>query len=325
MNRQDARKLLQKYRLGQCTPEEKSWVEQWYSEIARQEFSIEDDIERQRIMGWKAIQNNISGRKKQTAFLFTRPFLAAASIAFLLGLSFLFFQKNRAFFTKPDSKQLHYSLIETKNSELKNFVLPDGSKVWLNAGSKLKFSDQFDKKLRAVTLEDGEAYFDIKHDTEKPFIVYAGKTKTQVLGTAFVVRSYKSLSQTQITVIRGKVGVMNSVDAKKQAVFLLPNDQAMFDAGSGKFEKTHIDAEDFTSWTTGRLKINNENLAAIAVILEKKFNTSISFEDNTLGKLRFSAGFEATEKLDDILEVLCLAENLNYVRNGNGIILSQRN
>ncbi|SEJ02190.1 FecR family protein [Dyadobacter koreensis] len=323
MNRQDARKLLQKYRLGQCTPEEKSWIEQWYSDIAKQEFSDEHDIVKQQIISWKAIQNNISRKSKQSSLLFTRPFLVAASIALLLGLSFLMYH-NRDIIKTPESERLHYSLIETKNSELKNFVLPDGSKVWLNAGSKLKYSNQFDKKLREVTLEDGEAYFDIKHDTEKPFVVYAGITKTQVLGTAFAIRSYKSLAATQITVTRGKVGVMKSGDDKNKPVFLIANQQVILNPDDGSFQKTKVSGSDFISWREGKLKINNESLSDIAVILEKRFNIPIHFKGQDLGRLRFSAAFEASEKLDDILEVLCLAENLAYVKNGKVITLSQR-
>jgi len=324
MTRQDARKLLRKYRLGQCTPDEKSWVEQWYSKIAKQEFSLEHDIVKHQSISWKTIQNNISGKNKQSSFLFTRPFLIAASVLLLLGLSFLFYH-NRAVFTQSESEAVRFSLIETRNSELKSLVLPDGSKVWLNAGSKLKYSNQFDKKLREVTLEDGEAYFDIKHNTEKPFIVYAGKTKTQVLGTAFAIRAYKSLAATQITVTRGKVGVMKSGDFKNKPVFLFANQQVTLNPGDGTFQKTNINSSDFISWTEGKLKINNESLSDIAIILEKKFNTPIHFKEQDLGRLRFSAGFDVSEKLDDILQVLCLAENLAYVKNGKGIILTHKN
>ncbi|WP_254412579.1 FecR family protein [Dyadobacter diqingensis] len=323
MNRQDARRLLQKYRLGQCTPEEKSWVEQWYLEIARQEVTMKDDIVKQRLSTWKAVQNNISNGRRHD-YLFRRPLQVAASVAVLLGLSFLTYQ-NKAVFFKSKSEQLAYTVIETKKSQLGNFVLPDGSTVWLNAGSKLKYSSLFNRKLREVTLEDGEAYFDIRHDTEKPFVVYAGKTKTQVLGTAFAVKSYKNLSQTQISVASGKVGVMGSGATGKHPVFLLPNQQVTFNAAGSTFEKANINAQDFIGWKDGKLQFNNENLASIAVMLEKKFDTSIQFKERDLSKLRFSAGFEASEKLDDILEVLCLAENLTYKIDGKKITLSRSN
>lgn len=112
MNRQDARRLLQKYRLGQCTPEEKSWVEQWYLEIARQEVAMEDDIVKQRLSTWKVVQSNISNGRRHD-YLFRRPLQVAASIVILLGLSFLTYQ-NRAVFFKPKSEQLVYTVTEFK-------------------------------------------------------------------------------------------------------------------------------------------------------------------------------------------------------------------
>lgn len=85
-----------------------------------------------------------------------------------------------------------------------------------------------------------------------------------------------------------------------------------------------VNAADFTGWTAGKLKFNNECFRAIALTLEKRFDTVIRFHDRAIGDLRFSAGFGATEQLDDILEVLCLAENLTYTRSGKTVTLALR-
>lgn len=323
MNKQDTRRLLQKYRDGRCTPEERSWVEQWYVDRAREEQAPKANISGRHLAAWKQIQRNIAAEKRQGKSWISQPVVAAASVILLLGLSFLIY-RNRLINSQSVAGGLHYRSVATGNGELRKFELPDGSQVWLNAASKLRYSDGFGKALREVFLDEGEAYFDVQHDAGKPFIVYAGKTKTRVLGTAFAVRAYRSLPQTQVTVTRGKVGVMQSGKGRSDAILLVQNQQVTFSDSSNAFEKTEIIAVDYTGWTVGKLKFNNESFNTIALILEKRFGATVRFQEKSIGELRFSAGFEASETLDDILHVLCLAENLAYTRTGNAVALSRK-
>ncbi|MGN7889881.1 FecR family protein [Dyadobacter endophyticus] len=321
MNKQDTRKLLQKYREGRCTPEERSWVEQWYLENARQQGTVQADLKNRHTATWKQIKRNIAGQKAAQRHWLRHPLVAAASVIFVLGLSFLIYRSNQARQERTASA-VDYRAVATRNGELRKLSLPDGSQVWLNAASRLRYSSAFGDALREVYLDEGEAYFDVKHDPATPFIVYAGKTKTTVLGTAFAVKAYRSLPETKVIVMRGKVGVTASGNGPKDAVMLVKNQQASFD--NTTFHRADVNAADFIGWTEGKLKFNNESLQAIALTLENRFDTTIRFHDRAIGDLRFSAGFGATEQLDDILEVLCLAENLTYTRSGKTITLAPR-
>nr|WP_295922275.1 FecR domain-containing protein [uncultured Dyadobacter sp.] len=321
MNKQDTRKLLQKYREGRCTPEERSWVEQWYLENARQHYPGDAGVENRHAAAWKQIRRNIAGHKTTNRHWLRHPVVAAASVILLLGITFLIYRNNHPRYARTASAG-SYRTVATKNGELRKLALPDGSEVWLNAASTFRYSGAFGDVSREVYLDEGQAYFDVKHDPEKPFIVYAGKTKTTVLGTAFTVKAYRSLPETQVTVARGKVGVMASGHSRKDAVFLVKDQQVTFDNAKSSFTTIDVNATDFTGWMEGKLKFNNESFRAIALTLEKRFDTAIRFRDTEIGELRFSAGFGVGERLDDILEVLCLAENLTYTKSGNTVTLA---
>lgn len=111
-------------------------------------------------------------------------------------------------------------LVETKPGERLKLTLPDGSNVTLNAGTRLSYPQRFNHKKREVVLLSGEAYFDIKHDIKKPFIVNADKTRTTVLGTAFNIRAYSFIGDVTVTVASGKVAVNSqSGQARGKACF----------------------------------------------------------------------------------------------------------
>lgn len=115
----------------------------------------------------------------------------------------------------------------------------------------------FGRQARQVTLTDDEAYFDVKHDVSRPFVVDAGRTRTQVLGTVFSVRAYRSLSDVRVTVASGKVGVHKSkASPGAQTVFLLPDEQLVVDNQSGRVQKEHVNARSLAVWIRGALDFN---------------------------------------------------------------------
>ena len=235
----------------------------------------------------------------------------AASIALVLTTGMLGFQYREHILDIVDPATS--LVLKTKGNEIKKLTLSDGSVVWLNGGSVLSYPDRFSHDKREVLLLKGEAYFDIHHDDRKPFRVKAGKTLTNVLGTAFNISSYSWMETIDITVTRGKVGVNNNI--------LLPDDQLAYHKATGKSEKKKRSG-DVTLWMQGKLLFNDESFRTVAAILENKYHVNIRFEQQKMGDFRFTARFEPSDSLNDILDALTMTRGLSYEVKGAGITIT---
>ena len=188
-----------------------------------------------------------------------------------------------------------------------NFELPDGSKVWLNAGSSIIFPSKFSGKIRKVELV-GQAYFDVIH-TSVPFHVEANNTSVEVLGTAFDVSAYY-LENVSVTLVRGKV-LVNSDQGNK--LVLSPGEQAQIE-GNGKISKHEVAAEDFVSWKDNILVFNHEPLEQVVTKLERWYNLSITIGDESIKNINVTGTF-MYESIDEILQLLAITEPIKYTFN----------
>lgn len=226
-------------------------------------------------------------------------------------------------------------------------ILPDGSKVWLNAGSKLRYSLQFNQTIREVYLE-GEAFFDVSKNKNKPFLVKTTDVTIKVLGTAFNVKAYPDEKTIETSVQRGLVQVVSNIPSISggQKVFLHANQKATFDKIVTKMENTAvvnkpikkevkadtiekaktisvIDAVDVTtvsSWKDTRWKIERERLDNLAVKIERRYDVKIIFDDKNLKSYVFSGVLE-DESLEQVLNVIKLSAPVNYEVNQKVVIL----
>ena len=245
----------------------------------------------------------------------------AASVILILGMV--------VFLAKPgimNFLKIGIVAVETKKGEKKEINLPDGSKVWLNESSKIEYPVKFATDERKVVLVDGEAYFDIKRDTTKPFNVEASGTNTKVLGTAFNIRSYHFLESVQVTVTRGKVQVEEAENwsQKPQRKILLPNEQVSFDTKTKSIKKMAVNSANAVAWKEGKLLFDNESFANVTAILENKFGVKIAFADESMRSYHMSAEFIATDSLAHILDLLSLANNLDYHLENKQITLLKK-
>lgn len=196
-------------------------------------------------------------------------------------------------------------------------VLPDGSTVILNEGSKLEYPPTFDGLgTREVTLR-GEAYFDIKHDISRPFIVHTGKLKTTVLGTAFNISAYDSAKNITVTVSRGKVKVD---DEQQELAILSIDEQISFDRKKHTTERKSIDSKKSMEWIEDII-FDDVTFQEAAVTLQKRFHIRILFANEKLHACRFTASFMNEAQLEDILMIICEFNNADYKMVGNDEIV----
>lgn len=168
-------------------------------------------------------------------------------------------------------------IVTTAVGEVKSIILPDGSKVWLNAKSELRYpKDLGDKNIREIML-NGEGYFEVERNVQKPFIINTENVKTTVLGTAFNVSAYQTNTSFRVTVVNGKVAVQD----EGTEVILVKNEQAVFNKTSKKLSKNNtVDATQNILWKEGKLVFNSIMLEEVVADIERSHNTKIDIGEN---------------------------------------------
>ncbi|QEC76308.1 FecR family protein [Mucilaginibacter ginsenosidivorax] len=325
MTSKEAKKLLKHYNDGTITPEEKFRLEAWYEMLAESgDFEWHAD-EKELISS--DLKNAIDARIDKPArhMINFKSVLVAASMLLFLGLGW-FTIKHLDEVKNKLSPEVYTETYAPAGQKI-TLTLSDNSTVILSGGSRIKYPETFNGKIREVELMEGEAYFDIYHDKHKPFIVDVAGTQINVLGTAFNVRAYKFLKNVQITVLRGKVsvrGLANLKYEKVKQVVLLPNEQVTIGKVNGDIAKRLINATDFTGWIQGKYKFDDETLGNVAGMLESYFKVKVHFSAEGLKNIRFSSEFDSKDTLEDLLFSICEANKLTYKINKQDILLSTK-
>lgn len=229
--------------------------------------------------------------------------------------------------------------IFTGNGSRTHLVLPDGTLVWLNAGSRIKYEKNFGTDLREVTLT-GEAFFDVAQNARKPFVIHTEKIDIKVLGTRFNVKSYPTEKTTEATLIRGSIEV--SIKARpNERIILKPNeklvvandDSTLHRTGPalhhGKIEESlvairkptyesHTGTIIETSWIDNKLIFQDEEFRELARKMERWYGVSIRFDNLRQEELHFTGSFQ-TETIQQALEALKLSTAFKYTIEGNQI------
>lgn len=224
---------------------------------------------------------------------------------------------------------------ETGAGEKKIVWLPDGTRIILNAKSLLRVDSAFGNKTRTVRLE-GEAFFNVTHNTGSPFIVRMKDFDVKVLGTMFNVKSYAGDKISETSLVKGKVEITLRNDGSNKLV-LKPNEKMVLsyadkapdaDAPSSLPSVSSVvkpltisgDGNSVieTGWTQDRLEINDETFEDLKNTLERQYGVNISFKDEKVKKYRFTATFEK-ETIDQVLKALQLSYGFNYTKKDNQI------
>ena len=214
-------------------------------------------------------------------------------------------------------KNEYHKINVPRNGEF--FVtLPDGTKVWVNSDSKLGFYSKFSDDKRVVDLQ-GEAYFEVAKNPDKPFMVRTAKADVRVLGTHFNVKAYPDEDYTYATLNEGNVCV--SVNKKQE--ILKPNEQLKIDNTNSEYSKLEVDASLYSAWVSGRLVFKDERLEDILISLSRWYDVSVFFQSSKLKDRRFSISINRYEDIQLLLNQMVLTNRVNFKMNKNAIIVSE--
>lgn len=314
--------LITRYVAGEADPDEALALSDWLKDRQnRQHFQSFEEAWRRsaRIqppvfshhVSWPKVANAVhifSNREKRMHLRWTPMHLSIAATLLLAVVAFLYLVK-RNDETLPVSQQ-----ILSTAGQAGVFYLSDSSKVTLFRNSTLKVPADFKESGRSVTLDAGEAFFEVRHDGEKPFLVHTPGATIRVVGTSFnVILEPKDL---HVSVRDGKVLVYNSTDS----AFLTGGHQAILKSGSRSFETRKTEDVNRWSYATGKLVFRDAPLAQVIVEIEKTYPDTIRLTNENIGKCRVTATFDG-DSVDKIVDLISEILNVTIQRDGRTFTL----
>jgi len=210
------------------------------------------------------------------------------------------------------SRQIVYNEVFAAYGTRSAITLADGSKVWLNSGSALKYPDRFLRGKREVFL-DGEAYFEVKSDTHQPFLVHTDKITVKATGTKFNVLATKLEPHVEITLISGKVTVSDLNDGKQGRLIsrMQPDEHLEYDTLTHRINLIKGETYKYYAWKDGKLIFRNEPLVEVMEKISRFYNVDIEIRGDKLREYRYRATFKE-ESFTEILKLLKLSSPIEY-------------
>lgn len=249
-----------------------------------------------------------------------RPLLyGAAAVVLLLIVSYTSYWQG----SEQLKSQFADIVIEAPLGSKTKMYLPDGTLVWLNADSKISYSQGFGVNERTIALT-GEGYFEVTKNEKLPFQVKTAELHVRVLGTKFNFRNYPEDEEATVSLLEGKVRVNNLIKSNEE-INLIPDQRVFLNKKTGSIRVSAVNAQYSAEWTNGYLFFDEELLPDISKKLERSYNVKITLKDKSLENFRFYGNFIRRENtIEDILETLASTNKLKYRIEGTKIELSSK-
>lgn len=321
----DMEDIITDWLSGECSADEKNRLDAWIREspenkeyfIQRREvwFSSMISEEKERFEPLRAfskflMKKNVLPRRPTRRHRWIRIAAGFVAVAFVTGLllsPILFRQKS----VIPDT----LSFVTQRGSRT-SLKLPDGTQVWLNSESELRYSTEYGKTERRVELK-GEAYFNVRHDDDVPFFVSSGEITVTDLGTIFTVTNYDDEGTLSTSLIEGSIAFQIEGDISSQE--LMPGHTVTYDKSKGTSKITQNTTDATGSCIRGEYVFVDEPLASITRKLERGLNVNIDIEDEDLCQLRFNGHFnDSITNAGDILETLSVTGRFHIETKSEG-------
>lgn len=260
---------------------------------------------------WNHIRREIWNNTFAKRFLYYKIYSIAASILLLVAIG------NTIFHYKSENKNIPVYVVTSGIQNMQSIYLPDGSIVQMGPGSKLTYPSSFIGKTREIHLE-GQAFFDVYKNPNKPFIVHTSNMDVQALGTAFEVFNYEVESKSETVLLNGKVKIgLNKTKGDKKEFILLPNEKIVYDKQADSTYVSDVNADKYTSWRKQKiLSFENEKLSMIIPRLEQWYGRKIMCQQNLAEKYRFTFKVR-DESLERILYMMGKSSPLEYKKTKN--------
>lgn len=255
---------------------------------------------------WHAISSELVRPAKRMTI--SRYWMVAAGFALVFGLGILM----TYFLPQKSQEEFSYAAetrFEVPPGQMSNVVLPDGTIVLLNSGTKLVYSGRYHSGERTVSLE-GEAFFEVTKDPEHPFVIKTKALDFKVYGTSFNIQAYPEDQEINTTLVKGSLGIMGKNGG--ELVRLVPGENATYRHDDRELLVGQVNLELYTSWKDGLVTFKNEKLKDIARKIERWYNVEIVINNASLGEELYMGTILKNKPVDQILEVFSLTSSLKY-------------
>lgn len=292
------------------SPHSDNDTDKWLEQLSSATHSPKGDFSAEK--SYSLLQQRLKpARRKQNLFSIQQVRTAVAGLLVLVGLGWAFY---------PDLHPVR-TLTASTRTQTRCVRLPDGSEVTLNRHSRLNYPESFGKE-RIVEL-NGEAYFEVSKNPQKPFRVKANGVTVSVLGTHFNVNAYAADSLVETTLLEGSVSVCNNANGEQK--ILKPNETAIYRKTTGTLSIHAMkDAQKEITWREGILDFEDAPMEEIARELSHHFNVDIQIADKQLRNYKLNARFHQDETLTDILDMLAPIGGFTYHATKNNTIELKR-
>jgi ferric-dicitrate binding protein FerR (iron transport regulator) len=260
---------------------------------------------------------------------------AAAVVLLLLTVALGYYYSGFNNFRK-ERLAIGYTTIFSPRGQRTSIILPDSTRVWLNSGSTLKYSTDYNQKMREVIAE-GEAFFEVKKNPDKPFYVLVNEIKVKVYGTSFNVKAFPEENNIETTLIEGRLSIIPMAFANNpdKEIFLKPNEKCIYVKKTGAVNlnsgdensldkennnlktihevtiRKNISTEVESQWKEGKLVFENESFGELAIKLERWYDVKVHFVDNKIRDYKFTGSFDK-ETINQAMEALKQSSQKSY-------------
>ena len=320
MKRRIFESLIDRYRQNKASTSERRLIDRWYAELDAEDVPKYNVDENQL---WGRIQRQIGNTSPRK--IYDRKMLyrwtAAVAACLLICLSGLFWNRedDRALSRKEVLLKPGYRIFETGVAQRKRVQLSDGSTVILNARTKLKLDTvSFGQKDRIVELLAGEAFFDVKKDSTKAFIVNAQHIHTKVLGTSFTIKNYAELDDISVSVFTGKV----QVTANNNPLGVLTRgEQIRYARNNNESRKENFDLLTRNSWIEGRVYLKQSNFAELALAVRNIYDVDLEAADTRISQQLYSMPISRQLSWSATLESIQAIHHNKSRKEGNKVLI----
>jgi ferric-dicitrate binding protein FerR (iron transport regulator) len=306
---------LIKYITGNCSAEESEKVRSWINEAEENKTEFIRMKNLYTLSGERIPQSDLKSefillnrklKPERTRKMLVWEMMKYAAIIAVSVISTYFIIGRKG---EPVNPPLACNEVIVPKGQISEYVFADGTHVWMNSGSRLRFPVNTGDSRREVILE-GEAYFDVARDENRPFLVRTGSVDVKVQGTSFNVQCYPDMDKVETTLVEGSIEILN--EAGKSLALLKSGEQLRFTKHDMSGKILNVDTAPYQAWRDGKLIFRDMPLGEIAASLERWYNVRIIFASEKIRNYRFSGTILKYKPFDQILQAIRLTAPIRY-------------
>ncbi|GAA4320824.1 FecR domain-containing protein [Mucilaginibacter gynuensis] len=309
------KKLIDRYLKNNVTDKERQLVDEWYQSYEGDKNALSAEKEaRLKKEIYRHVKGQIDTPSAKIRWLNITRYAAAAVTILLISVGLLFRKK-----AAEHSNKEAYTIIKTGTGQVRKLQLPDGSTVWLNAMSSIRVSEDFENKtFRNIYLDEGEAFFEVKKNPARPFLVITRNITTRVLGTSFNVKAYNKLNNATVTVRTGRVQVN---DKQRQLAVLLPDQKIIYSIKDHTSIMVTGDGGKSKAWTDGQTILNQASFKELALAFKSLYGVQLTSKNKLTTSYKYNVTISSSHTVDQAMKIICSVHQNTFRRKNNEVII----